>query len=90
MPVIQETSTVSNCQKSQLLSISNSSKLNLNRVTVASMHSPAELAAQFRSMGRKLTQPPRTSTVLQVRRCPELTITITQSVVSMARFVMYM
>ena len=38
MPVIQETSTVSNCQKSQLLSISNSSKLNLNRVTVPSIH----------------------------------------------------
>jgi len=44
-----------NCHKSQLLLVSNACKLAQVSVTLSVMHSPAELATQFRSMGRKLT-----------------------------------
>ena len=55
MPATQLTKTRLNSHKSQLLLVSNTCKLDPKLVTVASMHSPAELATQFRSMGRKLT-----------------------------------
>ena len=55
MPVTQMPVKERNCHKSQLLLVSKTCKLDLSWVNLNSMHSPAELATQFRSMGRKLT-----------------------------------
>ena len=55
MPATQMPATRANCHKSQLLLVSNTCKLDSRWVIIFFMHSPAELATQFRSMGRKLT-----------------------------------